>query len=225
MPTDANERGSQARSASESGRKPPRPSSKTRTASSPDASTPPPQASIWLRRLPGRASSTRPRCFMPRRSVSSDASRPDSPANSRAIRHQVSGVWISRDPSVGCSSPQKPGRLSRRTSSCMRGLETWASERMASTALRKAASWPDSSAGRRSSTVRLSRRPAAISRPSASSQGAPSSTAALPRARTSRPVASITSADGPWPRRNRRQVRATDSPAPLLSARPDSRTR
>ena len=144
---------------------------------------------------------------MPRRSVSSDASRPGAPANSRAIRHQVSGVWTSRDPSPACSSPQQLGRLSRCTSSCMRGVETWASERMASTAFRKAASWPVSSAGRRSSTVRLSRRPAAISTPSASSQGAPSRTAAVPRARTSRPVASITSTDGPWPRRNRRQAR------------------
>ena len=42
---------------------------------------------------------------MPRRSVSSDASRPDAPANSRAIRHQVSGVWISRDLSVALSFP------------------------------------------------------------------------------------------------------------------------
>ena len=67
-----------------------------------------------------------------------------------------------------------------------RGLATWASDRMASTALRKAASWPVSSAGRRSSTVRLSRRPSAIITPSAISQGAPSSTAAVPCARTSR---------------------------------------
>ena len=29
----------------------------------------------------------------------------DAPANSRAIRHQVSGVWISREPSVDCPSP------------------------------------------------------------------------------------------------------------------------
>ena len=73
----------------------------------PATSTPPPQPSIWLRRFPARASSTRPRCSMPRRSVSSDASRSDAPANSRAIRHQVSGVWISRDPSVACPSPQQ----------------------------------------------------------------------------------------------------------------------
>ena len=46
---------------------------------------------------------------MPRRSVSNDASRPDAPANSRAIRHQVSGVWISREASAGGPSAQGLG--------------------------------------------------------------------------------------------------------------------
>ena len=65
---------------------------------------------------------------------------PDAPANSRAIRHHVSGVCTSRDPSTACPSAQGPGRLSRWTSSCMRGVVTWASERRASTAFRSAAS-------------------------------------------------------------------------------------
>ena len=67
----------------------------------PATSTPPPQSSICWRRLPVRVSSTRPRCFMPRRSVSSDASGPDAPANSSAMRHQVSGVCTRREPSPG----------------------------------------------------------------------------------------------------------------------------
>ncbi len=111
MPADAKDSASHDRSALEYGRKPPRPSSKTSTASSPGTSTPPPQLSIWFRRLPDRASATSPRCFMPRRSVSNEASRPDAPANSKAIRHQVSGVWISRDPSATCLSPQQLGPL------------------------------------------------------------------------------------------------------------------
>ena len=40
----------------------------------------------------GRSSSTNPRCFMPRRSVSRDLSRSDAPAKSEAMRHHVSGV-------------------------------------------------------------------------------------------------------------------------------------
>ena len=48
---------------------------------------------------------------MPRLSVSSETSGPGAPANSKAIRHQVSGVWISRDPSATCLSPQQLGRL------------------------------------------------------------------------------------------------------------------
>ena len=130
-----------------------RPSHRRKRAQDPAlrTSTPPPQSSIWRRRLPDRASSTRPRCFMPRRSVSNDASRsrvaPLSPAsaNNRAIRHQVSGVWISRDLSAKCSSPQQLGRQLRCTSTCRPGTATWASERMASTAFRKANSWPVSS--------------------------------------------------------------------------------
>ena len=47
----------------------------------------------------------------------------------------------------------------------------------------------------------------------------------MPRARISRPVASITSTVGPTPRRNRRQAKEIGSPAPLLSARPDPCTR
>ncbi len=221
MPADAKESGSHDRSAVESGRKPPNPSSKTSTASLPCTSTPPPQSSIWRRRLPERASSTRPRCFMPRRSVSSDASRSDAPrtAGRSGTRSPACGPAATRRrPSL----PQQPGWLLRCTSICRRGTATWASERMASAAFRRAASRPVSSAGRRSSTLRLSRRPAAISTPSASSQGARSRTAAVPRARTSRPVASITSTEGPWPRRNWRQARWTGSPAPPHSARPDS---
>ena len=97
MPADANDNGSQDRSAAESGRKPPRPSSKTSTGSWPSTPTPPPQPWIWSRRFPERASSTRPRWFVPRRSVSSDASGPVASAKSRARRHQVSGVCTSRD--------------------------------------------------------------------------------------------------------------------------------
>ena len=187
MPADANDSGSHDRSASDSGRKPPSPSSKTSTASSPSTSTPPPQSSIWRRSSPDRASSTRPRCFMPRRSVSNDASRSGRAGEQQRDPHQVSGVWISRDPSLACPSPQQPGWQSRCTSIWRRGVAIRASERMASTAFRKAASWPFSSAGKRSSTLWLSRRPAAISTPSASSQGAPSSTAAgHVRARRSR---------------------------------------
>ena len=197
MPAPASDSGSHGRSAADSGRKPPSPSSKTSTGSPPCTSTPPPQSSIWRRRFAERASSTRPRCFMPRRSVSSEASRFGAPANSSAMRHQVSGVWTSRDPSLACPSPQQLGRQSRCTSTRRRGTVIWASERMASTAFSRAASWPFSSAGRRSSTLPLSRRPNAISTPSASSQGAPSRTAAVPRARTSKPVASITSTQGP----------------------------
>ena len=221
-PADARDSGSHARSEAESGRKPPIPSSKTSRASPLCPTPPPPHASIWRLRFPARWSSTRPRCSRPRRSVSSDASRSGAPAKSRAIRHHVSGVWISRDASAGRPSPQQPGRLSRRTSTCRRGMATWASERMESTAFRKAASRPFSSAGRRSSTLRLSRRPTAIRTPSARSHGAPSRTAAGPRERASRPVASITSTEGPRPRRNCRQARWIGSPAPPHSARPDS---
>ena len=163
MPADANDSGSHDRSAAESGRKPPRPSSKTSTGSWPSISTPPLQSSSWRRRFPDRSSSTRPRCCKPRRSVSSDASRSDPSANSWAIRHQVSGVWTNCDRSVASLSPQQLGRLSRRTTTCRRRTATCAREQMASTAFRRATSWPLSSAGRRSSTLRLSRRPAAIS--------------------------------------------------------------
>ena len=105
----------------------------------------PPSSSIWLRRFPERPSSTRPRCFMPRRSVSSDPSRSAAPANKRAIRHQVSGVWISRDRSAAFTSAQQLRRQLRFTSTCIRGVVIWASERMASTVFRKAASRPVSS--------------------------------------------------------------------------------
>ena len=93
---------------------------------------------------------------------------------------------------------------------------------MASAVFRRAASRPVSSAGRRNSTVRQSRRPAAISTPSASNHGACSSTVTVPRARTSKPVASITSTDGPWPRTNCRHARWTGSPAPPHSVRPEA---
>ena len=108
---------------------------------------------------------------MPRRSVSNDASRSAAPANSRAIRHHVSGVWTSRERSGGWLSPQQPGVQLRCTSICRPGVAIRASERMASTAFSKAASCPWSSAGKRSSIVWLSRRPAAIRTPSARSQG------------------------------------------------------
>ena len=84
---------------------------------------------------------------------------------------------------------------------------------MASTAFSKAASCPWSSAGKRSSIVWLSRRPAAIRTPSARSQGASSSTAPAPWARGSSWVASITNTEGPWPRRNSRQAVWIGSPA------------
>ncbi len=120
-PADARDSGSHARSEAESGRKPPSPSSKTSRASPLCPTPPPPHSSIWRLRFPARWSSTRPRCSRPRRRVSSDASRSGAPANSRAIRHHVSGVWMSRDASAGRPSPQQPGRLSRSTSTCRRG--------------------------------------------------------------------------------------------------------
>ncbi len=199
MPAEASDSGSHDRSAAECGRKPPRPSSKTSSESSPCTSTPPPQSSICCRRLPLRASSTRPRCVMPRLSVSSEPSRPDAPAKRRAIRHQVSGVWTRRELSPAARSPQQLGWQSRSTCTCRRGAAICASERIASTALSKGASRPLNSAGRRSSTFRVSRSPAAISTPSASSQGALSSTAAAPRARASNAVASMTSTDATPP--------------------------
>ena len=99
-----------------------------------------------------------------------------------------------------------------------------ASALMASTAFRKSASRPLSSRGSRNSTLRLPR-PTAISRPSARSQGAPSSTADAPRARLSKPVASITSTDDPWPRRNLRHDRWIGSPEKPHSGRSDCCTR
>ena len=162
---------------------------------------------------------------MPRRSVSSDASGPDSPPNSRATLHQVSGVWTSRDRSGAAPSPQQPGRLPRCTSTWMRGAGSRASERMASAVFRSVASRPVRPGGRRSSTFRLSRRLAAMSTPSTMSHGAPSRTAAEPSDRSSRLVASITSTEGPWPRRNWRHERWIGSPAPPHSASPDSCSR
>ena len=120
IPADANDNGWQDRSAAESGRKPPRPSSKTSTGSWPSTPTPP-QPWIWSRRFPERASSTRPRWFVPRRSVSSDASGPVASAKSRARRHQVSGVCTSRASSAGRPSPQQLARLSRCMSRWTRG--------------------------------------------------------------------------------------------------------
>ncbi len=159
---------------------------------------------------------------MPRLSVSNDTSRSDAPANSIAMRHQVSGVWMSCARSLGCPSSQQPGVQFRCTSIWRLGVAIRASERIVSTALRRAASCPWSSAGKRSSILWLSRSPAAISTPSARSQGALSSTAPAPCARVSNWVASITRTDGPWPRRNSRQARWIGSPAGPHSARPDS---
>ncbi len=159
---------------------------------------------------------------MPRLSVSSDTSRSDAPANSIAMRHQVSGVWISCARSLGCPSSQQLGAQFRCTSIWRPGVAIRASDRIASTAFKTAASCPWSSADKRSSILWLSRRPAAISTPSARSQGAPSSTAPEPCPRGSNSVASITSTDGPWPRRNSRQAREIGSPAGPHSTRPDS---
>ncbi len=159
---------------------------------------------------------------MPRRSVSNDTSRSAAPAKSIAMRHQVSGVWTKCARSLGCPSSQQPGVHFRCTSIWRLGVAIRASERIASTALRSAASCPWSSAGKRSSILWLSRSPAAINTPSARSQGALSSTAPAPCARASSWVASITSADRPWPRRNSRQARWIGSPAGPHSARPDS---
>ena len=203
----ANARGSPA-GAWERGRNPPRPSSKTITV--PGRSAPPPQRPPGSGRLrtgpspPGRAGT-------PRRSVSSDASS--------SVSRRTGARSGTRSPAYGRGATRRrrrrlPGaRLAvAHDLHLRRGLATWASDRMASTALRKAASRPVEPAGRRSSTVRLSRRPG-DHRALAISQGAPSRTAVAP-ALSSNPVASITSVDGPWPRRKRRQARWIGSPPP-----------
>ena len=173
------------------------------------------------RSLLERGYSTRPRWVRPRPRVSRDASRPEPPANSSAMRHQVSGVYTRREASSDGASAQQLGGHWRWMSILRCPAWMLASERMTSTAFKSARWWPVSSAGSRSSIVRLSRRPSAIATPSASRNVARSSTAAGPSERTSYELASITSVEGPWPRTKRRQARWIGSPAAPDSARPE----
>ena len=229
---DAGRRESQrlaARSACDSGRKPPRPSSKTSTGSSPCTSTPPPQPSIRLAQVAG-ARRTRPGRAGAGRGAASAATH-----RGRGVRRRRTAARCGTR-SRACAPAAR--RRPQRASAQQLGLQLRC---MSMRRLRRPGCWPASGWRRRRSGTAppcRSARPAgatrssgcragprAISTPSASSQGARSSTAAGPSARASNEVASITSVDGPWPRMKRRQARCSGSPAPPHSASPDCCTR
>ena len=183
MPADASESGSHERSASESGRKPPNPSSKTSTAPGlpPRRRHPSPRSGgagcRSGRARPGRAASCR--------AAASAATRRGPPrrrtggrsgTRSLACGSAVCRRWPVPPPSssAGCRARPPPAGRGRRSARA----NGWRRPR-SGRPLRGRSARPAGAA--RPSGCRAGR--AAISTPSASSQGALSSTAAVPRAR------------------------------------------
>ena len=176
-------------------RKPPSPSSNTSTGSPPCTSTPPPQSSIWCRRFPERAA-------RPGRAASCRAGA-SAVTHRGLMRRQTAARCGTRFPACGPAASRRwlvprPGRTRPTVAPHLYpsagehgGERTDGVDRIRRAARGRSAR----PAG--ATQHSLWRRPNAISTPSANSQGAPSRTAAVPCARTSKPVASITSTQGP----------------------------